>query len=90
MIHIAHGSDWGGSGSHEDQNSILHPLIHQCAKQNIFISAINVDKILEIYISEGKEKLFKMSSINSVGSSIEDSSCASDEAENFLQKFFCI
>lgn len=41
LIHIAHGSDWGGSGSHEDQNSLLHPLIHQCAKQNIFISAIN-------------------------------------------------
>lgn len=88
LIHIAdapaHGSDWGGSGSHEDQNSLLHPLIHQCAKQNIFISAINVNssatpsfnKILEIYRSEGKEKLFKMSSINS---------CGSDEAGNFLQ-----
>lgn len=72
IIHIAdapaNGSDWGGSGSHENQNSLLYPLIEWCANSNIFFSGINVksgalrsfDKINMIYKDKGKEKLFKV------------------------------
>ena len=73
VIHIAdapaHGNDWGGRCKHQDQNSLLYPLIRECAEREIFFSGINVgsyaqgsfDRIKQIYEEKGKGKLFKLS-----------------------------